>query len=306
MSSKKKNWISFFIFIVVCAISYIIYQNNHIVSENYEYYVSYPDIHQLLPSSPVFLKGVKVGQVSEIKYKGQEDILVTMSIDKRIPLQEKTIAQLSATSLQGSRIINLLVDSSQTKTLPHKSILTPQYDTTLIETSLLINPMIASAKYYVRTLNNSLEDMNRQLRMGVDKDIKRDIATLRKNLLVFANNTSILTSDADDFLEKVYNLRHSSTAIVNDIDSTNYNIKQVNNTLKKLSKTTIKKDLKELSENLKNISSSIAKGKSNKNIDKLLSDKNAYSSSVLSIDTLHQKVEKFKSNPKPITILGGN
>lgn len=304
MSSKKKNWISTLVLIAVAIGGYFIYQNSHWVTDYYQYDVYYPNIYGLLPSDPVYLKGVKVGHISKIKYRGQENILVTMSISQNIPVHERTIAQLSASGLQGSKHINLLLDSISPNILPHKSELIAQYDTNVIETSNLINPMIASAKYYVRSLDSSLSNINREMKNGAADKITKDIVTLRNNLYDFAQNTNALKAEGNTVISQLASFKTSSDNIVASIDSFNASIKETNQSLAELSKTTIKKDLAELGNSIRSFSKAIKEIKKDSSVQKLLNDKELYTSSATSLDTMQDKIQDVKDNPKPITILG--
>ncbi|MEZ5015631.1 MAG: MlaD family protein [Flavipsychrobacter sp.] len=304
MSSKKRNWISTLLLIAVAVSGYFIYQNSYWVTDYYQYRVYYPDIYGLLPSDPVYLKGVKVGRVSKIEYRGQENILVTMSISKDIPIQENTIAQLSASGLQGSKHIKLLLDSVTEKTLAHQSELIAQYDTTVIQTSTLINPMIASAKYYVRSLDSSLSNINEAMKDGAAKKIKNDIVTLRNNFYTFSQNTNTLKEQGDDILHQLAAFKTSSDEVAASIDSFNASIKTTSKTFTELSKTTIKKDLAELSKNIRSFSKAIKEIKNDSSFNQLIADKKLYTTAAGKLDTIQGKIQEAKDDPKPISILG--
>src|ERR1035437_5793541 len=60
------------------------------------YYAQYENIGGLVPSSPVFVKGVKVGQVEQIKYdfSKKESFVVKISVSKDIMLPKGTKIEL--------------------------------------------------------------------------------------------------------------------------------------------------------------------------------------------------------------------
>ena len=77
-----------------------------------------------------------------------------------------------------------------------------------------------------------------------------------------------------------------------------------NKSLSELSKTTFKKDLTELSANIKSFTKTIKDLKNDSGFNKLLTNKELYTSSASTFDTANQKIKEVKENPQPITILG--
>lgn len=74
------------------------------------YYGNYEDIGGLVPSSPVMIKGYKVGQVEEIKYdfSKQSAFVVKISVTKDIKLPQGTVMELFDDGLMGGKAIRLI------------------------------------------------------------------------------------------------------------------------------------------------------------------------------------------------------
>ncbi len=74
------------------------------------YYASYENIGGLVPSSPVYVKGLKVGQVEEIKYDftKEESFVVRISVSKDINLPKGAKVELFDDGLMGGKAIQLV------------------------------------------------------------------------------------------------------------------------------------------------------------------------------------------------------
>ena len=70
------------------------------------YYVKFPDVCQLVNSSPVFINGYSVGNVRNINYDYNDpgNIIVTIEVDERMKLPEGTYAIITTPMLGGTDI----------------------------------------------------------------------------------------------------------------------------------------------------------------------------------------------------------
>ena len=84
-------------------------KGSDLMSSTNTYYVTYPEIDGLTVSNPVMINGLMVGRVSEIKLDQEHNnqLLVTMEIDKSVILGDSTVAFLGNNSLLGSKAIKL-------------------------------------------------------------------------------------------------------------------------------------------------------------------------------------------------------
>lgn len=74
------------------------------------YYASYENIGGLVPSSPVYVKGYKVGQVEEVKYdfSKQNAFVIKISVSKDILLPKGAVVELFDDGLMGGKAIQLV------------------------------------------------------------------------------------------------------------------------------------------------------------------------------------------------------
>ncbi len=74
------------------------------------YYTTYENIGGLVPSSPVYVKGYKVGQVEEIKYDFTKDVafVVKISVSNDISVPKGAKIELFDDGLMGGKAIQLI------------------------------------------------------------------------------------------------------------------------------------------------------------------------------------------------------
>ncbi|MFN3848216.1 MAG: MlaD family protein [Spirosomataceae bacterium] len=79
-----------------------------------EYYVYYTDVEGLQTSNPVVFNGVTVGRVMAIDVEQDKaQVKVTLAINRKISLTDKTIALMADNGLLGGKMIKLLVNKGQ-------------------------------------------------------------------------------------------------------------------------------------------------------------------------------------------------
>ncbi len=73
------------------------------------YYITYDNVDQLTVSSPVMMKGFKVGAVTEIALNPEniEELIVTIEVDGKIGLPKETVAVLYSAGIVGGKAIAL-------------------------------------------------------------------------------------------------------------------------------------------------------------------------------------------------------
>ncbi len=85
--------------------------NNFFVQEN-KYYAVYDRIDGLVESSPVMIKGLKVGQVNNISFVSDSlnnklQVLVSFVVNNEIKIPDSSIAEITSIDLMGSKAIYL-------------------------------------------------------------------------------------------------------------------------------------------------------------------------------------------------------
>ena len=187
------------------------------------YYASYENIGGLVPSSPVYVKGFKVGQVEEIKYdfSKQNSFVVKISVAKDIQLPIGTKIELYDDGLMGGKAIQLIyapITASQTM---HQSgdTIKSQMGTGLMA------QLTGSLLPKIESISTQTDSLIRSVRTLVDnKDLTKSIASIEHTTANLAVSSSQLKKMMNNDVPHIL-------GNVNDITS---DFKQISGKLKKI------------------------------------------------------------------------
>ncbi|MBV5283317.1 MAG: MCE family protein [Paludibacter sp.] len=187
------------------------------------YYASYENIGGLVPSSPVYVKGFKVGQVEEIKYdfSKQNSFVVKISVAKDIQLPIGTKIELYDDGLMGGKAIQLIyapITASQTM---HQSGDTIESQ---VGTGLMAQ-LTGSLLPKIESISTQTDSLIRSVRTLVDnKDLTKSIASIEHTTADLAVSSSQLKKMMNNDVPHIL-------GNVNDITS---DFKQISGKLKKI------------------------------------------------------------------------
>jgi len=88
-----------------------------------EYYATYENVDGLVPSSPVLIKGFKVGQVEEVKYDftKKTPFVVRISVSKDIKLPKGATVELFDNGLMGGKAVQIVYEPLQADAVVYAS-----------------------------------------------------------------------------------------------------------------------------------------------------------------------------------------
>ncbi|HEY9177419.1 MAG TPA: MlaD family protein [Flavipsychrobacter sp.] len=214
LKAKKRGWLSLAIVLIAVA-GYFVYKYAYLVYQEYDYYAYYDDIHALQIANPVFISGVKVGEVSDIRLNGGEKVRVTLSIDKETKLTKGTMAVLASNNLRGDKMVFLELGNSQ-ELLGHKSILIGEYDTNVMDMSDQVSPIIESAKYILNTADKNFSVFNRKVDNGLIEKTQKDIRGIERSMKQYNAQLTKIEASAGNAINTIKKLRESTDAARNN------------------------------------------------------------------------------------------
>jgi len=187
------------------------------------YYGRYENIGGLVPSSPVFVKGFKVGQVEQIKYdfSKKESFVIKISVSKDIKLPADTRIELYDEGLMGGKAIQLIyapVIASQSMHEPGDTIETKLGIGLMAQISGDLVPKIES-------ISTQADSLIRSIRVLVENK------NLNKSMASIEHTTSNLAESSSQ-LKKLMN--NDVPHILNNVNSLTSDFKQISGNLKKI------------------------------------------------------------------------
>ena len=252
--------------IIVIAITSLVLGLNYLKGNNFfakenNYYISYEKIEGLMVSNPVLINGFKVGQVKDIKLiLGEErPILVELSIDDHIILNDSSLAMIYSLDLMGSKGIDLKIRNG-TQKLSKKDTLIGQIEEDLKEQ---VSAQMLPLKLKAEDLMISIEDAMKVVKNLFNKTNTANIEGTLKHLNKTFNtleHTSLqldaLLTNSKDTLEQIFANVESITANLKN------NNEQINFILKNLSLITDSLAKSELISTINNANRTLAQADS--------------------------------------------
>jgi len=187
------------------------------------YYGRYENLGGLVQSSPVYVKGFKVGQVEQIKYdfSRKESFLIKISVSKDVKLPKDTKIELYDEGIMGGKAIRLVyepISLSESIHQPGDTIETKMGVGLMAQISGDLVPKIES-------ISSQADSLIRSVRVLVENK------NLNKSLASIEHTTSDLAVSSSQ-LKKLMN--NDVPHILNNVNSLTSDFKQISGNLKKI------------------------------------------------------------------------
>ncbi|MDO5460365.1 MAG: MlaD family protein [Bacteroidales bacterium] len=237
--SPRELWVGLLGILALAMIYMLInfFKGVSIFNEGDKYYARFHDIGEIVKSSPVYINGYKVGNVSDITYDFKEvnNVYIEMSLDKRLQIPQGSYAMIVNKTL-GSSTINLVMSQKEVflqpgdtlygtlnagaiheagNMLPQITSLLPKVDSILVSlNNVLSNP----------ALNNSVNNIE-QLTIQMNRT-----TALLNNILSedIPQATDKLIEIEDDLLQVSSQLSEVDyTKLMNSLEASISNIQQI-------------------------------------------------------------------------------
>jgi phospholipid/cholesterol/gamma-HCH transport system substrate-binding protein len=211
-----------FLFILATAVlvwGFSFLKNKNILYKERVMIAVYQHVNGLEPSNPIYINGVKVGQVGKVFFdpRMNGDIIVHLVFTDKFPIPANSTARIFSEDLMGSKAIEILLGTS------------PEYvqngDTlhTEIETSLkdAVNQQILPLKLKAEDLLSSLDTMVIAIKGVFNKDIREDLTASIKSIRATMSNLENTTHNLDTL---VYTQSGRLSSILYNIDMITRNL----------------------------------------------------------------------------------
>ena len=247
------------------------------------YFAKYENLGGLIVSSPVYIKGYKVGQVSEIRYDFTKDVpfIVTLDIDMDVTLPEGTVAELQDDGLLGGKCINLVIDN-------HKTAYAKSGDTLAVSAKLgvvdmLTGTLVPKVESAVSSADSLMKALNK---IANSKQVANSLNSVEK----ITSNLETTTTD----LKKV--VKNDVPKVMTDVDKAAVNLAKVGEKVNnlKIEETVdgVNNAVAEFNAVVKKINSSEGSA------GMLLNDPSLYNNLTDASKNIDELIKDVKSNPK--------
>ena len=269
------------------------------------YYAVYDDIGGLLPTSYVFINGMKVGQVSKIKYADPQmkKFIVRFELPSNLELPTNSVAEVFNSDILGSKAMRVIIGDATTMLNPGDTMLSNTEGSMLNEVGKILEPytdklenIISNADTVVGNLKKITDDeTQRNFRSAMTNinNISQRLANLSANL------DNIVGSEKGKIQDFIANIDSLSSTLSHNSGKLQTIINNISDISDDVAKANLGETLKNLNKTVDDLSKTMSKISGNKgNIGKLINDDNLYDNLQKSIEDLDALIKDIKENPK--------
>jgi phospholipid/cholesterol/gamma-HCH transport system substrate-binding protein len=292
---NKTQLIGLFVVITLTAIYFVInfLQGEDIFKKRITYYAVFENVEGLTPTSPVYIRGLKVGSVESIKYDNKKwNFTVRLSVKTTYAVPANSKVEIYSADILGGKSIRISLGDSYSDAAAGDTLASATIPDMLSVFSSEMGPLKDQAALLMQNMNSALDKINAIL----NPKAQNDIAKTLENLNATMQNATAISE----------NLRNSSpeiTATLNNLQIITDNLKagsgDLNATLKNantISKGLSEADLKGTIEELKTL---VVKLKDpNGTFGKLMATDSLHNSVTNTVNNLNNLIEKISNNPR--------
>lgn len=253
----------------------------------------YDDLQGLVASAPVYIKGFKAGEVSEVKYDPQsEDFLVTCSVSKdfRIPADSKMT--IYSVDIMGGKGIRIDLGSASESAVDG-SMLVASFEAGLMDgLSSGIAPLLEKVTNTLDSLSVTVAGINNMLSEENQNKISSILARIDNTMTSVSNISSAVdgkSAELEDFMTNLAALSEKFVLVADTADST---LSEISSVAEKISESDLQgmiTSFKSLVENINDPDGSLGK---------LFTDQSVYNSIDVLLYDIDQLIRKIQENPK--------
>jgi phospholipid/cholesterol/gamma-HCH transport system substrate-binding protein len=256
--------------------------------------VSYFDtVDGLAESAPVYIKGYKVGKVSEIEYLASEgNFKVTCSVLKEFQIPEDSKMTIYATDIMGSKGVKIDLGVSEDMISTGNTI-DPAFEAGLLDgLAAQLTPMLAKVNNTLDSLSVTVSGVNTLLGEANQARIANTLAHLERTMRDVASVAATVEGRSDDLNAFVTNLSELSAKLNSVVEKADQTVDGVSGVVGQIAEA----DLKGVVESFHNLLDNI--NDPDGTVGKLLVDGSVYESLDALLIDIDSLVKKIQENPK--------
>jgi len=297
-----------FLFILATAVlvwGFSFLKNKNILYKERVLIAVYQHVNGLNPSNPIYINGVKVGQVGKVFFdpgmKG--DIIVQLVFTDKFPIPSNSIARIFSEDLMGSKAVEILLGAGPDLAQSGDTLRTD------IETSLkdAVNQQILPLKMKAEDLLSSIDTMVVAIKGVFNKDARDDLNASIKSIRNTFKNLESTTQNLDTLVitesNRLASILYNIDMITRNLNNNSQEINRVLDNLATLSDTIAKSNIAGVIGNLDKtigdlsiVMSRIEKGEGT--LGQLINDDKLYKDLEKSALDLNLLLEDIRLNPK--------
>lgn len=295
--------------IVVFFAGFYFLKGSDLFSNDKEYYCYFPSVDGLQKSTFIQIKGLNVGQVTNMELAGDKGVKVTLSVANKTHIPSGTIATLAQSDLLGSKVIRL--DLGEGPGMEQKgAILQARKDGGAIDKiSGELTPRLEELKITIIAFNNALNNIN----SIVGPDNQAAITAAIQSLKATSENVARLSDALSKESGQITGIIRNTNSITGNLAKSNDSIQRIiANTSKitgQLANAPIQKTIADLQKTTAQLQGIMDKVNNNQgSLGMLVNDKELYNNMNKSLKSVTELTNDLKARPGRyinVSVFGG-
>ncbi|MBL7684394.1 MAG: MCE family protein [Flavipsychrobacter sp.] len=303
MKNKNRGRIGTVTTIALIVAGIVVY-NKYLRSKPNEYIAFYNTVKGLQASSPVLIKGVRVGKIKSIEILPDGIVKVTMLLNDELQIPDSSKAMLMSAGVLSDKTISIVLADNDHYMLPGDTLLS-EMDNSTMNASAQVAPFTETAKYLLYSTDTTLRDINHQLQNGLMKSFVLPLADFEKSMHKYEGLSASYNSKGDSIAKTINSISNSTANMAKDSRSWGKSISNIQTQTKELADKDMRQQLSSIRSNIKKLNTTVTDvTKPGGDVHKLAIDKATYTSAALQLDTANQSMKELKENPPGFSILG--
>lgn len=266
------------LFIIYLLINF--FKGVNVLDEGNKYYIEFDNIGEIYKTTPVYLNGYKVGNVSNISYDFEKavDVCVEISVDARLKIPRESYAIVN-TKILGSGSINLVLATGENFIQPGDTIKGHLDAGALGEAGNMIpkvDDMLPKVDSILTSLNTILANP------AINKSVNNIELLTRQLNATTAQINSLISGDINEAAGKLVEIEEDLLTVSSQLSQVDY--------------TALMASLEESINNIQQITDALNNGEGTAGL--LLKDSTLYNNLNATCESATALLEDLRNNPK--------
>lgn len=247
MKVNKETKIGF-IFIVAALLLYWGYnflKGKDVFTQERTFYASYYDVSGLSKSDPIYINGLRAGQVKSLQFEPGHTgkIMVELQLSQSYPLAKNTIAKIVSTDLMGTKAISLSLGNSTDFLIDGDTMLTSIESTLQEQMEQTIAPLKNKAEDLLSSVDEIIVSLQDILNSETSANIKSSLSSLEKSLVNMESVTGNLDSLVIKEKSSIERILENAESITNNLQANNDHITSILSNFHEVSDSLVAADM---------------------------------------------------------------
>ncbi|WP_271766845.1 MlaD family protein [Aquimarina algiphila] len=282
--------------LAICAIALLIFgysflKGKNLLEDDRTFYAVYENVEGLIPSSPVTINGLVVGQVVSIKFADAKgNLIVEFNVDSDFTFSKNSLAKVYGGGLIGGKSLAIIPVYEQGLDAKDKDTLPGKIESGLLE---LVNDKLAPLQEKLEAAITDADTLLTSVNGILNVDNKNNLNSIFKDLSITVKNFKSASGSLNTILSGNEGKLNNT---LSNLDKMSTNLNKVSDSLAQINVAKLGRELEAVLANFEKISKDLNAGKGT--AGKLLKDDKLYSNLEKTSKQLELLLQDLRLNPK--------